>query len=112
MTDDSRLQGYLRSLPIAEATHWMQRLERHRTDCGCRVGLVVMLAVTAIWMIYPVVATGGRFWQRSTITGVVVLFGSGLVGKVLGLALARLRFLLTVRSLRHRSYANGPTQSF
>lgn len=108
MIDDSAVQGYLRSLQTQEAIAWKQRLERHRTDCGCRVGLIVMLAVTAVWMVYPVLGSAGRFGQRSIATGLVVMFVSGLTGKLIGLALARVRFLLTVRNLRQRSYANGP----
>ena len=100
MIDDSALQAYLRSLPIHESIAWKRRLERHRTDCGCRIGLMVMLAVTAIWMACPVLGSAGRFGQRSIATGLVVMFVSGLVGKLIGLALARVRFHFTVRSLR------------
>jgi hypothetical protein len=108
MIDDSAVQGYLRSLPIHESTTWKRRLERHRTDCGCRIGLMVMLAVTAIWMAYPVLGSAGRFGQRSIATGLVVMFVSGLTGKLIGLALARVRFHWTVRSLRQESYASLP----
>jgi hypothetical protein len=111
MIVDQTVQAYLRSLPVDEVTAWKQRLEHHRSDCGCRVDAIVMLTVTAIWTVYSFLAPElGRSWQRTTIIGLAVLSVSGLIGKLTGLLLARVRFHLTIRGLRRRVRAGGTAQ--
>jgi len=103
---DQSLQTFLGSLPEGEVTAWKQRLERYRGDCGCRVGSLIMLSVTGAWIFYSFLSpAAGRYWQRSIWMGLLVLLVSGLVGKLIGLALARVRFNLTVRNLRKRTCA-------
>jgi hypothetical protein len=105
---DQALHTCLRSLPADEVTTWTQRLERHRNDCGCRVGLLVMLSVTGAWLFYPFLSqAAGRYAQRSIGIGLLVFFVSGLVGKIIGLAIARVRFNLTVRDLRRRTSSSA-----
>jgi hypothetical protein len=106
MVVDQRLQTSLGSLPEDEVTAWNQRLERHRRDCGCRAGSLIMLSVTGAWISYSFLSpAAGRSWQRSIGMGLLVLLVSGFVGKLVGLTLARVRFNLTVRSLRKRTCA-------
>jgi len=107
MISAQTLQGYLGSLPIQEAAAWKQRLERHRTDCGCRFAAMGMVAGTATWIIYSVLAPAGLSWQRTAISGFAALWVSGLVGKLVGLVLARMRFHFTVRNLRRRICASS-----
>jgi hypothetical protein len=105
---DQRLQTSLASLPEDEVIAWRQRLERHRRDCGCRVGSLIMLSVTGAWISYSFLShPAGRYWHRSIWMGLSVLFVSGLVGKIVGLAIARVRFNLTVRDLRKRTCAEA-----
>lgn len=101
MLDDGRLQAYLGSLPLHQASAWKRRLDDLRTDCGCRTGAVVMLSCTGAWLIYSVLSpVAGRTWQRAIVHGLAVLLASGIAGKLIGLALARVRLHLTVRRLR------------
>ena len=102
MVFDQRLRTYLKSLPADEAAAWEQRLEWHRRDCGCRVGSVVLLSTIAVWIVYSFLSLSVRPWQRSVGIGILILFASGLVGKLIGLGLAQVRFNLTVRRLRKR----------
>jgi hypothetical protein len=62
---------------------------------------MVMLAGTATWIVYSALA--GLSWQRTTVSGLIVLSVSGLIGKLMGLILARMRFHFMVRSLRRRA---------
>ena len=111
MIVDQTLQAYLGSLPVNEVTAWKYRLEHHRRDCGCRVGAIVMLTVTATWIVHSFMSPVlGRSWQLTTLIGLVVLSVSGLIGKLMGLILARVRFYLTVRGLRRRVYAGNTAQ--
>ena len=90
-----------RGLTIVAVTHTpdlVRRLDELRIDCGCRIGSVVMLSCTTAWVVYCLLA--GRTWQGAIVRGLAVLLASGVVGKLMGLALARLRFHLTVRNLR------------
>jgi len=65
---------------------------------------MVMLAGTATWIAYSVLApAAGLSWQRTTVSGFVVLSVSGLIGKLMGLIMARIRFHFMVRSLRRRA---------
>lgn len=108
--DGQRLHKYLRSLPADEANAVNQRLDYLRRDCGCRLGLIVMLSATTVWIMYtfwvPVVK---RSWQHTMIVGVIVLFVSGLIGKLMGLILARVRFHLIVRGVRRASTGKQST---
>lgn len=102
MIVDQKLQTYLRSLPADEATAWVKRLEYYKRDCGCRVGSVAMLSAIALWIVYAFPSLSVRPWQRSVGMGILVLFAGGLVGKIIGLGLAQVRFNRTVRRLRKR----------
>ena len=103
MTRNRELQACLLSLPAPEAAAVKQRLDRLRQDCGCKVGSIVMLSVTSAWIVHTLlVPTAGRSWQRAIGIGLAVSIGSALVGKLVGLGLARVRLHLEVRSLRQR----------
>jgi hypothetical protein len=105
---DQDLQTSLRSLPEDEMMAWKRRLERHRGDCGCRVGSLIMLSVTGAWIGYLFLSqAAGPYWQSSIWRGLLILLVSGLVGKIIGLAIARVRFNLTVRNLRNRTRVTG-----
>jgi hypothetical protein len=111
MIYDRRLQTYLDSLPACEAAAVRQRLDDLRADCGCRVGSIVMLSVTAIWIVRTTLApVVGRSWQRTIVIGLAVLFVSGLIGKLMGLILAQVRLHLMVRDLRRRVCPGGTAQ--
>jgi len=103
MIDDRSLQVYLESLPVHEAVVVKRRLDGLRRDCGCYVGSIVMLSVTTSWIVHTLlVPVAGRSWQRTIAVGLVVLIGSALIGKLIGLGLVRVRFHLTVRGLRRK----------
>lgn len=107
MIDDRSLQVYLESLPVHEAVVVKQRLDDLRRDCGCHVGSIVMLSVTTSWIVHTLlVPAAGRSWQRTIAIGLVVLIASALIGKLIGLGLARVRLHLEVRRLHLRFYGN------
>jgi hypothetical protein len=112
MVEDTDLQAYLGALPVREGAVAKERLERLRRDCGCRVGSIVMLSVTATWIVSTLVSPVlGRSRQHTIAIGLLVLFVSGLIGKLMGLIRARVLFHLTVRSLRRRVCAGDEAQA-
>lgn len=101
--DDARLRGYLAALPAQEAAQVKRRLDALRTDCGCAVGAIVMLGATSSWIVHALLApTPGRSWQRTVALGFAVMIASTLVGKLMGLGLARVRLHLELYTLRRR----------
>src|SRR5215213_2599987 len=100
MIDERTLQTYLRSLPSTEAAKMRRRLDKYREDCGCSIGSIVMLGVTTFWIVRTFLDPPS--WQRMLITGLCVIFVSASTGKLIGLAVARLRFYLAIRNLRSR----------
>jgi hypothetical protein len=67
-----------------------------------------MLSITGVWISYSFLSHAvGRYSHRSMWMGLLILLLSGLVGKILGLAIARVRFNLTVRDLRKRISAEA-----
>jgi hypothetical protein len=103
ISDDRSLRLALTALPAHEAAAVKRRLDALRTDCGCRLGAIVMLGATGLWVARMVVApVAGRSWLSTVAWGLLVLFTSTLIGKLLGIALSRIRFHFAVRSLRRR----------
>ncbi|MEJ7567709.1 MAG: hypothetical protein WKF41_05530 [Gaiellaceae bacterium] len=75
------------------------KLLQLHTSCGCQEGSVLMLAATAAAIAYFVIA-GQLGSIRSTALIIVgVMLGSGALGKVIGLAIARTRFFVLLRQL-------------
>lgn len=104
MAIDQDVQAYLSSLPPDEEIAWKRRLELLRRDCGCHVGGIVMLSFTAAWVVYSFLSPPhGRSWQHWIEIGLLVLVASAVIGKLIGIALARVRFNLTIRGLRRRA---------
>jgi|SRR4051812_42619176 hypothetical protein len=95
---------YLRFLPSTEAAEVKGRLDKYREDCGCSIGAIVMLSVTVLWMVRTFLDPPS--WQQMLITGLCVVFVSALTGKLIGLALAKVRFYLTIRNLKSRLAAD------
>jgi hypothetical protein len=104
MFGDRKLQSYLARLPVDEAAAWKRKLERHRADCGCQVGALVTLLLVATWIAFSyLMPAAGHTWPDALIRGTIVVSVSALIGKLLGLIIARIRFNLTARSLQLRA---------
>ena len=107
LPDAHQLQTYLASLPAHEALLVKQRLNKFRRDCGCGISSIVMLSITASWLVYTfLVPVAGRSWQHTTALGLMVLFASALFGKLIGLGLARVRLHIEIRRLRRRLHSS------
>lgn len=103
------VQLILEEMPAPEAVRVKQRLDALRDDCGCHVGALVMLGVTASWIVHTLlVPTAGRSWQRTVAIGFAVLMTSALIGKLIGLGLARLRLYMALRRLQIADRHDAP----
>ena len=92
-------------LDPAELRRLATSLHRQRTQCGCRVGEVATLGAvvaTGAWWIRRGLA--GSVWSIAQAVGatVFVIVGVAMAGKAVGIAHARFRYRLSVRSLHRR----------
>jgi hypothetical protein len=76
-----------------------RRIRRLRTACGCKSGLVAMLAAVAAYLVASASAPGGPGVVHRLFVGAGVALGGAVVGKVAGLLWARLRLALLLRNL-------------
>jgi hypothetical protein len=80
-----------------------RRLLQLRHDCGCREGAIVMLSTTCATVAYLIAMPSRRSALSIAVITLGVLFASAVTGKALGLLSARVRLLLCLRDLEHRS---------
>jgi hypothetical protein len=82
------------------------RIRRLRTACGCKSGLVAMLAAIAAYVVVSASAPGGPGLLHRLIVGSGVALGGAVAGKGAGLLWARVRLTMLLRSL---TVSPGPT---
>lgn len=95
-----RLQG----LDPNEARTWETRLNRHYGTCGCGTS-AAFLSVALCGSVF-VLATQPRGLLAAGAgdlgLAAIVVLSAGIVGKLVGMAMARVRLHLTIRALRRR----------
>lgn len=80
---------------------WQQKLNRNFSACGCEVGAVFMLIALGSCLVFSFTQLGGLMtlkWQY-VCAMVVVIILSALTGKIVGLAIARIRVKLCIKEL-------------
>jgi hypothetical protein len=96
----------LEGLPADEARAWQTKLHALRTDCGCKLGaLVLVLSMAGYAYVVFFLHPGAYTLQQGLIAGGVVFLVSASVGKIAGLLLARYRYnrLRTALAARRRT---------
>jgi hypothetical protein len=99
---DSRLVPRILAKDQEQLGSYIERLETYRRDCGCTMGGLFLVAALA-YLVMKSLRTGNFFANHSPIDalrGTVVLFAAAVVGKLTGIGIARLRFVLLYRYLR------------
>jgi hypothetical protein len=101
-----RERALARIEPEAQAV-WRAQFQALASECGCKEGMIVMAAGEAAWVLH--VTTGGGYaapWANVAF-GVGVLVASATAGKLLGLALARLRGWRLLEQLEDQTATRG-----
>jgi len=88
---------------------YVQRVKRLRNECGCAmsgaflVGAIGLLIVRHLFLpdIVPMPLLG------EVLAGAAFVIGAGLVGKAVGIGIARVRLVLLYRDLRKRHRGEG-----
>jgi hypothetical protein len=74
--------------------------ERLAGECGCHAGAVTMAAATVCYVGFAFTGDPSRSAARLIGGGIAVMIGAAVVGKLLGIAVARVRLHLLIRQLR------------
>ena len=95
-------------IPIVSETErhsWQTQLNNYKNDCGCSTG-AIFLSATLVVVVAIVIVTAFNSPVTSTIkiglAGIPVLLFSALVGKMLGLIIAHLKFKRACAKLLER----------
>ena len=83
------------------------RIRRLRTACGCKSGLVAMLAAVTAYVVVSASGPHGPGLVHRLLVGAGVGLAGAIVGKCAGLLWARVRLALLLRS---PAVAPGPTR--
>lgn len=94
-----RIDRALAGLDSAQETETRSTLRRLQEDCGCREGAILMISATAAAAFLLAQDTASRSATSITAIVVGVMFFSALVGKALGLLIARARLVALLREL-------------
>jgi len=92
-------------LEAAEAAEWARRLVRAGSVCGCKSGAALTLTALVGWPVWVVAAGVPReplSVGAALAVYVLVVVGSGGVGKIAGIAVGKLRHRWLRRQLARR----------
>lgn len=88
---------------------YIEKAKAYRNECGCVMGGVFFVGALVLLILDSLFShqiTNGS-WVGATLRGVAVAFVASLLGKAIGIGIARLRLVLTYRELRIRYPMNG-----
>jgi len=88
---------------------YVDRAKSYRNECGCAMGGKFAVAAFAVLILYGFAYHGFRVehWLLDAAKAVGCLWGAALLGKLMGIGLARIRLVLLGRELRSRYRMQG-----
>ncbi len=92
-----------------ELRSYAEKARAYRNECGCSMGAAFFSASIVILVIRSAVlhfAVNGR-WFMAIVHAIVLMLGAAILGKLVGIGLARMRLLLLYRDLRNRYRVRG-----
>lgn len=101
------IEQVLQALP-ADGEERRIRLARARAyaaECGCSLAGVFLLLSAALVALYGIIS--GSLSRADALVGTLVVFGASIVGKLLGIGVARLRLALLARYIIARYRSEG-----
>jgi hypothetical protein len=98
------LQLRIPSLEPNEARAWETRLNRHYVACGCGMSAAFLFVALCVCVLVLAGRPGGLLAVSVADLGLAALavLAAGVVGKLVGMAVARVRLHLAIRSLWRR----------
>jgi len=88
---------------------YIERAKFYRNECGCIMGGTFFVGALAplICDVLFLHQIGGGGWFGTALRGAAFVFGVSMLGKVIGIGIARMRLALTYRELRIRYRLDG-----
>jgi hypothetical protein len=92
-----------------ELRPYAEKARAYRNECGCSMGAAFFSATIVILVIRSAVfhfAVNG-WWFMAIVHAIVLMLGAAILGKLVGIGVARIRLLLLYRDLRNRYRLRG-----
>ncbi len=88
---------------------YVDRAKAYSNECGCSMGGAFMVGSLGLLILYGLLFNG--FGRGNLLTdalwGTAFVFGAGIVGKLTGIGIARIRLAMLYRHLRIRYHMEG-----
>lgn len=98
-----KAQAFLASLPedSKDKTYYRDKIKAYSNECGCSMGATFLLGAVGVLAVYLCLATN---WQdfhltKGLLLALTSIIGSSICGKLIGIAVARVRLLMLYRSI-------------
>jgi hypothetical protein len=105
------LEGLLHSFPEERETllRHVDRAKAYKNECGCSMSGAFLVGSLGFLILYGFLfsALDGRHLVTNALWGTAFVFGAGIVGKLTGIGIARLRLALLYRHLRITYHVEG-----
>jgi hypothetical protein len=88
---------------------YVEKARAYRNECGCSMGAAFFSASILILIIRSAVfhfAVNGR-WFMAIVQAIGMMLGAAILGKLLGIGVARIRLVLLYRDLQNRYRVQG-----
>jgi hypothetical protein len=83
---------------MTSAPSYDERVRRLRSACGCKSGMVTMLAALTAYVVRCLIVPPAGGLGHRLVVGVAVMLTGALVGKCVGLLWARIRLTVLLRA--------------
>jgi hypothetical protein len=96
-------QSILETLEVKERSHYMDKIKKYSNECGCAMGGVftIIAALFYVWYVVSTIHDFSLFMMAKIIFfGMISILAAGLCGKIIGIAVARIKLLLLLHSLK------------
>jgi hypothetical protein len=102
MYSTEKTQALLETLEVRDRNRYLDKIKKYRNECGCAMGGVFVLLATFLYVLYTCMV----FREASFVAvikvvfgGILTLFISGGLGKMIGIYLAKIKLFLLFRSI-------------
>lgn len=103
LKDTQKIKLEISQLDTNENAIYEKKINRWFYACGCESGAIFCSVAMIIYSIFSLFNTHTWTWSLVK-NGIVILFLSGLAGKLVGLFLARLQLNTTIKDLSNKLY--------
>ena len=83
---------------------YVEKAKSYRNECGCELGGVFLVGALA-FLLFDIIfihRISGGGWLAGTLHGSAFVLGTSILGKAIGIGVARMRLAMVYRGLRNR----------